>query len=41
MADEGGVLEPVLLDKGPDVLGHGRVVVAGVVGGVAMVAKIL
>lgn len=41
VADEGGILQLVLLYEGPDVLCHGGVIMAGVVGGVTMVAEIL
>lgn len=41
VADEGGRLQLVRLDESPDVFGHGGVIMAGVVGRVTMVAKIL
>lgn len=41
VAYDGGLLDPVLLQEGPDVLRHGRVVVARDMGGVAMVPEVL
>lgn len=41
MSYQCGLLQAVLLDEGADVLAHGRVIMARVVGGLAVVAKVL
>lgn len=41
MADDGGVFQSVVLNKGRHILGHGRVVVSPVMGRVTVVPQVL